>query len=116
VGDIAGSFQFLDFDLGGPEGLDGLVDEFGGFGLCLRTDDLGSLELLVTQDDELLHLGQLLLDSLLFDGTRVLWTEAEVHETHVLNVDVEFLGTGEEAATDLLADLLAGLEELVSVV
>lgn len=114
--DVEGGFQLLNLDLCGTIGLDCLVDEFGCLGFCLRSNDLCIFELLIAQHDEFLHLCQLLLDCLLFDSPRVLHTKTQMHETHVLYVYVELLGTGVEAVADLLADGLTGFEKLVGVV
>lgn len=116
AGNVHGGLQLLDFDLGCAELGHSLVDESGGVGLGLGSDDLGSLQLLISLHDKLLHFRQLLLHSLPLNCPRVLRTEPQMHKTHIRHNHVELLRLGVESVPDFLADDLSGFEQLVGVI
>lgn len=83
---------------------DSPADGIGSLCFTLGPDDVGLPLLLRLLDDEPRTLGFLLCNLLLFDGLGELLSEGHVGYRHVLERNVELLGTLEELAADTVAD------------
>jgi len=105
LGNLLGSLDAAQLDETGVV-LDGLTDELGRLGLTLSADNNGALVLEGLVDKEASALSLLLGNLLALDGTRVLATELELGDGHILKENVEMLGTNHKVSSDELGNLL----------